>query len=207
MTKGCGARYRSVVRSSFLLLAIWLAAAWFGSCHAPAAGSLPRQNDAVSARTASSPVASESAPSSAAPPCSSAASLPYDLERGCAGDIDDGQPADAQLEQMGAACARGFTRLPGVALVPSGTEQQMTAKLEAYECVRFGVAGEARGAVAQARVVGPDGSELARAAGRTPLMLGRDGPVCVRAAGDYRLSVRPVGAPVGLRAALWAAPR
>jgi hypothetical protein len=152
------------------------------------------------------PVSSAPASSSGPVPVGSASALPYELDRGCAGLVDTRQAARVQIDRLEEWCVRGFERIEGVELraIEAGFEAEL--RLDAYACVRLGIAREAPGDGVEVWLGGADGVELAHEAGRTPMLVGRGGPICVRHAGAYRIRLRPLGSGDGEpRLAVWKA--
>jgi hypothetical protein len=122
------------------------------------------------------------------------AAIAYELERGCASGVDSAAQPAAQVEQLGSRCAPGMSRL-GAASGPLaiGPTQAAEVKLTLGRnaCVRAGVATQPAGAPVELVLMGPtQAQEVGRVSGGGPLLLGRDGPLCVREAGAYVLRLR-----------------
>jgi hypothetical protein len=140
---------------------------------------------------------------------SGSARAAFEFDRGCAHDVDLALAPEAQLEEVGRMCAPGLVKLredrqPNVATAPAGLLIELS--LREHACVRVGVTVRPSEGVTLARLVSPTGSEIAQTADHgVPLLLGREGPVCVGEAGTYRVQVAPQRGTVQAWIGAWAA--
>jgi len=204
LTQAWHASYRVGVQSRALLLSIWLALAWLGSCQT---GRLPGPHAAADG-CSRGPIPVSSVPASSSGPASapSASALPYEFDQGCAGLVDTRLAASMQVDRLEESCVRGFDRIEGVALRPGDAGLEAELRLDAHACVRFGIAREAPGDGVEVWLEDTRGMVMVHQAGRTPMLVARGGPTCVRDAGAYRVRLRSLGSGGGeVRLAAWKA--
>ncbi|MBI5533253.1 MAG: hypothetical protein HY898_11080 [Deltaproteobacteria bacterium] len=166
-----------------------------GACgNAPAAGPKALAGCNRSAASKASASAAPSASILAVEDADGGAALPFELDRGCASDIAASLEGEAQLQQLGSRCAPGMSRVltTGGSMAVTPTQAaEVKVNLGRNACVRVGVAAQPAGTPMEVVLVEPGtGAEAGRVKSGAPLLLGRDGPVCVREAGAYVVRVR-----------------
>jgi hypothetical protein len=132
------------------------------------------------------------------PAGSQAPPLPYDFDRGCAGDIDGALPPEDQLDGLGRACAPGLS-----VLATTGEGGRVVVDVVAGACIRIGIVSSAKGAGARAVLRDPDGRTVAEATSRTPMLVPPAGPVCVATGGRYEVEASSLRAGENLRVRVW----
>jgi hypothetical protein len=190
---------------SRLALALAPALVCASACGRDAARGQPR---VPSSASPSSSGGSPAAPDASSAPAGSASAAAFELDRGCAQDLDASVEPRALLSALGATCAPGMISLgasaagaPGV----DGATATVAVALRDGACVRAGAVAEPRGSPMQLRLVRADGTLVASAREAvTPMLLGRGGPVCVRTGGPHRLEARPLAAPARVWVQAWA---
>ena len=107
-------------------------------------------------------------------------------------DLPSGLGPEAQLEQLGTMCAPGLSRLL-LTSVQAAREQpgRLPLSLGRHACIRLALASQ-QPAVLQVSLSAPSSAQLANVTQPTPMLIGRDGPLCVGDPGEYRLEVRTV---------------
>jgi hypothetical protein len=170
-----------------------LAAAWLASCR-PATGDA---STAPSAIPTGSVVPAERA-GGPEPAGSQAIALPYEFDRGCAGDVDGTRPTGEQLDELGRACAPGLAVLATTEASPG----RLAVDVAAGACIRIGIVSSLPGSGARAVLRDPGGQAVAESTLRTPMLVPYGGPVCVATAGRYELEASTL-AGVSMQVRVW----
>jgi hypothetical protein len=170
-----------------------LAAVWVASCR-------PTAGDASTAPSAmpSGSVAVAGQAGEPEPAGSQAHPLPYDFDRGCAGDVDGTRPIGEQLDELGRTCAPGLS-----ALATTGEGGRVAVDVVADACIRIGIVSSAKDAGARAVLRDPGGRAMAEATSRTPMLVPPGGPVCVATGGRYEVEASSLRAGEILQVRVW----
>lgn len=197
---------------SLVCLVVVLLPALVKACAAERRSREPQQREREQTR------GTEDAASSAAPSATVTSSLRSlaeravrsEIDRGCAQDIDASLSPEVQIETMGRWCAAGLRKLAESAHRPvsgdANRSERIRIELRRYACVRVGVVAQRSEQVLQVRIEGPGGVPIESRESLTPLLLGRDGPICVHDDGTYTVHVQSLGAPAQVWIALWGSP-
>ncbi len=171
-----------------------IAAAWLTSCR-------PTTGDASTAPSAmpSSSVAVAGQVGEPEPAGSLSPTLPYDFDRGCAGDVDRTLPPEEQLAELGRTCAPGLSAL-ATTEVGAG---RVAVDVVANACIRIGIVSSAKDAGARAVLRDPDGGTVAEATSRTPMLVPAGGPACVAAGGRYEVEASALRSGDSLGVRVW----
>lgn len=108
--------------------------------------------------------------------------LAKSFEHRCEQDIDRAAVPEQQLKQLEKQCVPGFRRV---------VLERSAVRLQKDECIRVGVV--ASGSVeARVRITNAASQDVLEHSGALPLLAPSSGPMCVGAAGEYRVIVEPV---------------
>lgn len=113
--------------------------------------------------------------------------------------------ASTQIDRIGSLCVPGWARL--LTVEDSAAPAEARVRLQPHQCLRLAAAAQPSSAPLEVSLHAPSGAPEASAKAITPMLVGKDGPVCVGEAGDYTIKVRPVQGTVRVWVGAWASPK
>ncbi|HPB96299.1 MAG TPA: hypothetical protein PLJ27_09695 [Polyangiaceae bacterium] len=166
----------------------------------PGAGDASTASSAIPSNSVVEGQSTAEASSLAKPVDSALAAIAYDLEPGCASDVDESKPAREQLDELGRLCAPGLSDFLTLAESP----ERVPIERSVDGCIRIGIVSSEKQVGATVVLSDSEGQVLESVTSRTPLLAPRDAVLCVRA-GRYEMRVSPLRAKAPLAVRVWEA--